>query len=390
MAREKEKAETAVEQAQEEIDDKSSPYSMGWADAENNVEFKEELNSVGNDSNYRAYRQGWNDSKRYQYLKTAVKKERAQAQEPATNGSERVIDYDVYTYLKTKSLAFRNGWAHATNFYDGRTGWGWIEEEGVNSCSIPKDRDDYYQGLHEGREWLASKATPSKNASDQSSLKENDPTLESEIKKYLSEKSTAFRNGWNDSATRTYRTYGSPDQPEYGEYLDGFRANEMYKYKKSMGTKVKAERPVPHEDVMVVQPAHYTFGEYEVIDVLNDWQLKYPLDNVVKYVARAGKKGDDAQEVQDLEKSRYYVNYRIRILGGTDWEPKSNTTEAVDELVEALLSTIQQMGTAVLPPIDGYKWFDVLTKYAPESAEKLRQAPLTYGVGKTVPIITLN
>jgi len=73
---------------------------------------------------------------------------------------------------------------------------------------------------------------------------------------------------------------------------------------------------------MVTRPPHYTFGKYEVIDVLYDWQLEYPLDNVVKYAARAGKKGDEAQQLQDLEKIRYYVNFLIVQKGGEDWKPE--------------------------------------------------------------------
>jgi hypothetical protein len=73
---------------------------------------------------------------------------------------------------------------------------------------------------------------------------------------------------------------------------------------------------------MVTRPPHYTFGKYEVIDVLYDWQLEYPLDNVVKYAARAGKKGDQAQQLQDLEKIRYYVNFIIVQKGGEDWKPE--------------------------------------------------------------------
>lgn len=79
----------------------------------------------------------------------------------------------------------------------------------------------------------------------------------------------------------------------------------------------EGEGPTHHA---VKHPSHYTFGKYEVIDVLHDWQLPYPLDNVVKYAARAGKKGED-KELEDLEKARFYLNYRIAALGGEDWNP---------------------------------------------------------------------
>lgn len=66
------------------------------------------------------------------------------------------------------------------------------------------------------------------------------------------------------------------------------------------------------EDV-VNHPSHYTFGKYEVIDVINDWQLGFDLGNCVKYIARAGKK-DPAKLIEDLEKARFYLDYHIKML----------------------------------------------------------------------------
>jgi len=67
----------------------------------------------------------------------------------------------------------------------------------------------------------------------------------------------------------------------------------------------------PGSGEVVHHPSHYTFGKYEVIDVLFDWQLAYPLDNVVKYVARAGKKGGPDKEIEDLKKAKFYLSYYI-------------------------------------------------------------------------------
>ena len=63
----------------------------------------------------------------------------------------------------------------------------------------------------------------------------------------------------------------------------------------------------------VVHPFHYNMGKYEVIDVINDWQLNFQRGNAVKYIARAGRK-DAKKEVEDLEKARYYLNYEIERL----------------------------------------------------------------------------
>lgn len=68
------------------------------------------------------------------------------------------------------------------------------------------------------------------------------------------------------------------------------------------------------EDDPVNHPSHYTFGKYEVLDVIEDWGLSYHLGNATKYIARAGRK-DPAKEKQDLEKAVFYIQRRIANLG---------------------------------------------------------------------------
>jgi hypothetical protein len=68
---------------------------------------------------------------------------------------------------------------------------------------------------------------------------------------------------------------------------------------------------------MINHPSHYG-GEsnvYEVIKVCEAWELDKDayLFNVVKYVARAGKK-DPTKELEDLKKAAFYLNRRINIL----------------------------------------------------------------------------
>ena len=67
----------------------------------------------------------------------------------------------------------------------------------------------------------------------------------------------------------------------------------------------------PGDGDAVNHPSHYTFGKYEVVDVLLDWNLRYPLGNVIKYVARAGKKGGPEKMLEDLKKAQFYLNYYI-------------------------------------------------------------------------------
>ena len=62
------------------------------------------------------------------------------------------------------------------------------------------------------------------------------------------------------------------------------------------------------EDV-VNHPRHYTTGEIEVIDAIEDWKLDYHDGNVVKYVARAKYKGD---YLENLKKAQWYLNRKIQ------------------------------------------------------------------------------
>ncbi len=63
----------------------------------------------------------------------------------------------------------------------------------------------------------------------------------------------------------------------------------------------------------VNRPAHYTDGNIEVIDFIDDKKLGFCLGNVVKYVARAGKKNSD-KEIEDLEKAEWYLKHYIEKL----------------------------------------------------------------------------
>jgi hypothetical protein len=65
-------------------------------------------------------------------------------------------------------------------------------------------------------------------------------------------------------------------------------------------------------DDAVNHPKHYTFGKYEVLDILMDWFPEDPLLwQVCKYIARAKHKG---QELEDLQKARFYLDKRIQKL----------------------------------------------------------------------------
>ena len=57
-------------------------------------------------------------------------------------------------------------------------------------------------------------------------------------------------------------------------------------------------------------PKHYTKGKYEVIDVIEDWDLNFRLANTIKYVARHKHKG---KPLEDLKKALWYLQREIDI-----------------------------------------------------------------------------
>lgn len=54
-----------------------------------------------------------------------------------------------------------------------------------------------------------------------------------------------------------------------------------------------------------INPSHYQTDKYQVIDIIEGFNLDYHLGNVIKYVLRAGKKGD---KIEDLKKARWYLD----------------------------------------------------------------------------------
>lgn len=61
-------------------------------------------------------------------------------------------------------------------------------------------------------------------------------------------------------------------------------------------------------DDVVNQPKHYTAGKFEVIDVIEDWDLNFRLANAIKYIARHKHKG---KALEDLKKARWYLQREI-------------------------------------------------------------------------------
>ena len=58
----------------------------------------------------------------------------------------------------------------------------------------------------------------------------------------------------------------------------------------------------------IEKPAHYNTTSLQPIEVIEEFRLGFHLGNAIKYLARAGLKGDYAE---DLGKARWYLKRRI-------------------------------------------------------------------------------
>ena len=67
----------------------------------------------------------------------------------------------------------------------------------------------------------------------------------------------------------------------------------------------------------VNHPSHYGGKDnpYEAIKVIDAWNLDFCLGNVVKYISRAGKKGNNSAE-QDLSKALWYLEHELELMKG--------------------------------------------------------------------------
>lgn len=75
-------------------------------------------------------------------------------------------------------------------------------------------------------------------------------------------------------------------------------------------------------------PEHYKGNKYEAIDIIDDYQLGFNLGNAVKYILRAGKKGDTAE---DLKKAKWYIDHEICKLMNEQEESKEQRSKRCSE-----------------------------------------------------------
>ena len=87
------------------------------------------------------------------------------------------------------------------------------------------------------------------------------------------------------------------------EDADKNTSEEFEKNAKNAGWSCK-----PTEKEMVSHPSHYQGKRFEVIDIIEDYELNFNKGNALKYLIRAGHKDD---YVQDLKKAIWYLNREI-------------------------------------------------------------------------------
>ena len=73
----------------------------------------------------------------------------------------------------------------------------------------------------------------------------------------------------------------------------------------------------PLIDDPITHPSWYCRGGIETIDFIEAKQLGFIRGNAVKYITRAGHK-DPAQEITDLRKALFYIDWEIKRLKGKD------------------------------------------------------------------------
>ena len=132
------------------------------------------------------------------------------------------------------------------------------------------------------------------------------------------------------------------------------------------------------EKETVDHPLHYGGDTvYETIKVIEAWDLNFSLGCVVKYVSRAGKKGD---ALEDLEKARWYLDREIQRSEGGEPSASASDPKQIGETLNQLPAEAQDAVTEYLLCC-GNKWGTTETSFrgswqAPGRGRRVVDAPL--------------
>lgn len=87
-------------------------------------------------------------------------------------------------------------------------------------------------------------------------------------------------------------------------------------------------------------PSHYVDGrEYEPKDVIRDWGLNFNLGSAVKYISRAGRKGD---KLEDLQKAKQFLEFEIEAAEKEKNSDIGMTCKEAVEICEAIAKGFEE------------------------------------------------
>ena len=99
------------------------------------------------------------------------------------------------------------------------------------------------------------------------------------------------------------------DEKNYQLVLHMF---ENIQWEKEREKKEREKKKMEKEHNAVSHPSHYCEGrKYEPKDVIRDWEMNFNIGSAVKYLSRAGRKGDI---IEDLEKAKQFIQFEIDYL----------------------------------------------------------------------------
>lgn len=111
---------------------------------------------------------------------------------------------------------------------------------------------------------------------------------------------------------------GPLTQPEGFDYYEWMMESLGYASNKAIRDYLKNTQEISISKLKEIRdtidhPPHYTQGKIEVWDFIIDQGLDFLLGNVIKYVCRAGRKGN---RLEDLRKAEAYIRKAIKNEGG--------------------------------------------------------------------------
>lgn len=96
---------------------------------------------------------------------------------------------------------------------------------------------------------------------------------------------------------------------------------------------------------MVNHPEHYKGNKFEVIEIIEDYNLGFNLGNAVKYILRCEKKG---KKIEDIQKAIWYLNREIYMENNPKKAATTNIT-LPKERSQALKNVINAMNKNICP-----------------------------------------